>query len=303
MRTWVSLPKELQALIVTQRFARELMVPCDLDDLLQHAWLYNKRPALMLCLAWMKEPLSRRELLRYFAHDCVLSKCNLDRYHLARALTHACSSVDQLMRACDEDTDKHCSHMHQLGRSGEARHTGLASFCRYIGLTRMEKDDEPSAKRLRLSLQGKEHVWGERAEAFADRLLAAAQELNDDDKELTAETLSEVAARLNRFVSKALSPAATRARKKMHDETATVDGYLRRFLVRCLLMSRCHVASIDWQSVPLSSIMEVVPDQRGVLSSFPTHWSAAEVSSFCFGSNDHIFLVPIFGCLWGQVCS
>ena len=69
------------------------------------------------------------------------------------------------------------------------------------------------------------------------------------------ETLSEVATQLTRFVATVLAPAPTRARSIDDDEeTATAHGYLPKFLVRCLLVSRCHAASIDWQDVPLSVI-------------------------------------------------
>ena len=301
MRVWTALPKALQALVVTQRFASQQMVPCDMDDLLHHSRLYGERPAVMLCLAWMKEPLARREFLRYLTDAKVLPDGSLDAHHLVRALAHACSSVDQLMRACPAEADQHCSHLHQIGRSGEARFTGLASFCRRIGLTRVESDDEPSAKRLRLTLGGKDHVWSGRAEAWAERLLAAAQELVDDWKEVTTETLFDVAAQLNRFVAKVASPATARARNvDVTDDADTVEGYVRKFLARCLLVSRCHAASIDWGSVPLSTIQRHLPDQRAMLSSFPKHWSAAEVSAFCLGRADGIFLVPIFGCLWSK---
>ena len=102
---------------------------------------------------------------------------------------------------------------------GEAGFTGLASFCRRIGLTRVEAGDgdEPSAKRLRLTLGGKDHVWSGKAEAWAKGLLDAEQELVDDKTELTTETLSDVAAQLNRFVDKVTCPATTRARKAPHE--------------------------------------------------------------------------------------
>ena len=97
MRVWKRLPRALQALVVTQRFASQQMVPCDMEDLLIHSRSYNRRPAVMLCLAWMKEPLARREFLRCLTDAKVLPDGSLDARHLVEALTHACWSVGQFV--------------------------------------------------------------------------------------------------------------------------------------------------------------------------------------------------------------
>ena len=226
MRVWKRLPLALHAVVVTQRFASQQMVPCDMEDLLIHSRSYNRRPAVMLCLAWMREPLARREFLRHLTDAKVLPDGSLAAHHVVEALCHARSSVDQCVRAGGAEAEQHHSHLLHLGHSGETGFTGLASFCRRIGLTRVEAGDgdEPSAKRLRLTLGGKDHVWSGKAEAWAKRLLAAAQELVDDKTELTTETLSHVAAQLNRFVDKVTCPATTRARKS--DDTVHGLVYL-----------------------------------------------------------------------------
>ena len=187
--------------------------------------------------------------------------------------------------------------MRQLGRSGEARQMGVASFCRVACVTKTHKAGASDAKRLRLNVEGSDYVLADEAPVFFGRLLAASQECAGIPKITKPGDLDDTISHLQDFVDKAV-PSPRRG--------ADATGYVRSFLVRCLLVSRWRVSPsmpFDWRQVPLSTIMKAVPDQRAVLSAFPETWSAAEVSAFCWGRSDRIWYVPIFGCLWGKCAS
>ena len=47
---------------MTQGYVENLM-PCDMEDLMAHARVHGQNFALMLCLAWIKEPIVRKELM------------------------------------------------------------------------------------------------------------------------------------------------------------------------------------------------------------------------------------------------
>ena len=298
-RTWRVLPSEVQALVATQGYASELLVPCDVEDMLSLAPMYGDHLALMLCLAWMKEPVVRKEFLEHLGQVDGLTVYTTTTDKLIAALRKTCLAVDAWHKEGDERATVHRTQMHQLGRSGEARTCGFASFCRIAGVTKTHKAGvcNNKAKRLRLNLEGSDYVFCDEAGVFFDRLLAATQECADLPKVVDEGNLDATITQLHNFVAKAVS-----ARGRVEEHV----GYLRSFLMRCLLMARCGgrvSQSFQWAQVSVATIVKAVPDQREVLSAFPSDWFAAEVSSFCWGRSDWIWMVPIFGCLWGKLAS
>ena len=82
-----------------------------------------------------------------------------------------------------------------------------------------------------------------------------------------------------------------------------LGSYTRGYIIRCIFLA--HLAQtqgfIDWASVSMDQLKAMGPDQSDVLDSFPSSWSALQLSYFCFGRPDWGVFVAMWGCLAREV--
>ena len=80
-------------------------------------------------------------------------------------------------------------------------------------------------------------------------------------------------------------------------------AFLRRKLILAQMMATLlHQRRVDWADVTLETIKASPPDQSKVIDMFPRQWSAADLSQFLFERTDWAIFVPLFGCLFKEVC-
>ena len=59
--------------------------------------------------------------------------------------------------------------------------------------------------------------------------------------------------------------------------------------------------NLDWHNISLDVVRQVCPDKKNAIDCFPSHWSAAEMSRFCFFRTDFPIFVLLYTCLFSEV--
>ncbi len=75
-----------------------------------------------------------------------------------------------------------------------------------------------------------------------------------------------------------------------------------RSVVRKVLLGELATADrgFKWSDVSLPTLLALDIGGSDALASFPTDWTAEDVSRFCFDRGDWALLVPSFSCLWAD---
>ena len=110
-------------------------MPCDLEGLEVHLAAHSDNYGLMIVLVWMKEPIVRAAFLRHLGDGWARGSESI-----VAALKETCLEVNGWRETGYDTYQRHQTQLQQLSRSGEARVTGLASFCRKVGLTKVYRD-------------------------------------------------------------------------------------------------------------------------------------------------------------------
>ena len=294
-RIYATLPVHVKLSVLAADCATWAM-PCDVVDFLQNHGTLKQDLAMRIVLALVKEPTATHLILGGWQglpaeYDADQLRCMLE------SVAQVCGSIpDDIVAQYDKELE-------QLGRQGVARYSGLATCLKYLGVIRKLGEDETAPEGLgvalgRTSVEYAFTLDSQILRTFLFHVRAAAPDLVppcfDAGKQGDAAAFLAVV----RYGQQLRRLLVTLADKCQFVAKGGV-GYTADLIVRKLCLP--YWDGVRWDDVPISSLRSVSADERENLQLFPSHWSAAQVSSFICQRPDWGYLASVFMCIWKDV--